>query len=151
MSVFITLSHDGLRENLPSSTGGPGCYGMVWAHFFVKVHLCYRTEWRAKPTAQTLIPHLEDLAVGRADLIPASLAPNSASLLKVPLHCTAMVRVTKSPVQYRTLVYALDYSGGSQRRQLRFQETRKETSVCYFPLLDIILKPNWELSVKEIQ
>lgn len=88
-----------------------------------------------KPTAQTLIPHLEDLAVGRADLIPASLAPNSASLLEVPLHCTAMVRDTRSPVQYRTLVYALDYSGGSQRRQLRFQETRKETSVCYFPLL----------------
>lgn len=46
-----------------------------------------------------------------------------------------MVRDTKSPVQYGTLVSALDYSRGTQRKQLQFQETKKETSASYFPLL----------------
>lgn len=46
-----------------------------------------------------------------------------------------MVRDTKSPVQNRTLACALDYSRGSQRRQLQFQDTKIETSAYYFPLL----------------
>jgi len=109
VSVFTTVSPNELSDKLPSGIGGSGFCGMNGAHFFLEGTSVLHSRVQSRnildkfisPDQRSTVQKLQ-LSVELINSISASLIPNLVSLFKAPLHCTDMVRDTKSPVQWGT-------------------------------------------------
>lgn len=133
VSVFITLFHNGLSENLHPAEMDLDF--RAWSELFLIEStsvLQNRVESRNQLPRQWFSTQKISLLAELTDLISALLAPYSVSLLKVPLYRHGQGHQVSCPIRNSSLCLGL-FQRHTEKTITISRD--KETSASYFPLL----------------